>query len=248
MMNTGKKIIYTETAKERLEKFHMEVNQEMERYLQDRKYVPGDDFIEVTASDIDEIAYRFRIERPSRTSIKTLIPIVYSIVGVVMTVIGVFYNQLTTLLQGDPKRLIFITSGLVMLLASWFYLYLIRIKERRNELDRVLNEELKRIKISPLDKELSRIEKSVEISKSKNDLTEKILIHSAKYYGEKNYFNVTAKIKELVAEGIFEFTVSNDLMGGDPNFGKQKTLEIECTINGTNKKIAAFEGATVKLE
>jgi hypothetical protein len=140
-MNGNKKIIYTESAKQRFEKFHLEINEEVERYFQERKFVPGDDFIEITASDIDDVAQRFRISRPIRSNpIKTLIPIVYTVVGLVLTVLGLFYEQFKTILEGDPKRLVFIGSGLFMMVLSWMYVYIIKSRERREQLERHFKE------------------------------------------------------------------------------------------------------------
>ena len=145
-MNGDKKIIYTETAKQRFEKFHIEINEEVERYFQERKFVPGDDFIEITASDIDEVAQRFRISRPVKTnSVRTLIPVVYTTMGVILTIIGLFYDQFKTILEGDPKRLIFIGGGLFMIFISWTYLYLIKTREKKEQIERYYKEiELKR--------------------------------------------------------------------------------------------------------
>jgi hypothetical protein len=140
-MNTSKRIIYTESAEERLSKFNSEIKEEIENYLRERKYVPGDELIEVTASDIDEVAYRFRIQRPIRSNKKTLIPIVYSIIGLFTTTIGIFYNQIISLLQGDPKRLILIAGGMFMLLISWFYLYLLKLREKQESKERMYFEE-----------------------------------------------------------------------------------------------------------
>lgn len=137
-MNGDKKIIYTNSATQRLKMFHSEVDIEIERYFQERKFVPGDEFIEITASDIDEVAQRFRISRPTRTSsVRNLIPIVYSLIGVIMAVIGIFYEQFKLILEGDPKRLIFIGGGLFMLIISSSYLYMLK---RKDQLERDLKE------------------------------------------------------------------------------------------------------------
>src|SRR5688572_5439647 len=119
-MSTSKKIIYTESAKERLERLHFEVNKGIENYLQQRKYVPGDDFIEITALDIDEVSQRFRIIRHSSSKYtKTLIPILYSMIGIGLLIVGLYYDQIQLLLKDDPQRLMLIGMGLVMIGMSW---------------------------------------------------------------------------------------------------------------------------------
>lgn len=238
-MSRGKKIIYTESAKERLEKLHFEVNKEIEDFLQERKYIPGEDFIEITALDIDEVSKRFRIVRnsPSRY-MRSLIPALYSVVGTALVVVGLFYEDIITLIKDNPLRLMLIGTGFVMVGMSWLYLYLIRIRDRKNELEKEI-----------------LLEKSVVVDNDevlKSNITrivsdQRVIVHSAKYFFEKNYLNVTSKVKELVDNNIFEFTVSNDLMGGDPAHGKVKTLEIEYSIDGVKKKATAIEGAILNL-
>lgn len=137
-MDINKKIIYTESAKARLDQFHIEVDRQLEDYFRDRKFVPGDDFIEVTGMDIDEVANRFRFIRPTRTSVRSLIPAIYTFFGVTMTLIGLFYEQIVHLIQGNPVRLVFIISGIFMVLVSWFYLYYMKIREHREEQERIM--------------------------------------------------------------------------------------------------------------
>lgn len=246
-MNTGKKIIFTESAKDRLENFHFEINQEIENYFQERKYVPGDDFIEITALDIKEITRRIRIVRPSRTNIKKLIPVLYTTMGVILILFGLFYDQIFIIIRQQPKRLIFIVGGLAMLFVSWFYIYFIRIREKRDESVRTIIEEQQREKFTTQTEKKSTTVRD-RTNRDINNVQTNIIIHSAKYFCEKNWLNVTSKIKELVASNIFEFTISNDLMGGDPFWNKQKVLDIECTINGIKKKISAVENTTMKIE
>lgn len=142
-MNDNKKIIYTETAKQRLENFHIEVDKELEYYFSDKKFVPGDDFIEITASDIDEVSSKFKIVSHSKTSIKRLIPALYSTMGILMTVVGVFFEQFKTIIEGNPIRLVFIIGGVLMVFISWFYLYIVKIREQRDfieEKERIMYE------------------------------------------------------------------------------------------------------------
>jgi len=75
-----------------------------------------------------------------------------------------------------------------------------------------------------------------------------IQIHSAKYRFEKNFIDVTEKIKELISEGITEIVICNQTMGGDPFYGKHKILEIDLTIDGTRKKLSGNEKEVLKLK
>lgn len=75
-----------------------------------------------------------------------------------------------------------------------------------------------------------------------------IQIHSAIYRFEKSFIDVTNKTRELLSNGINEIKITNDTMGGDPFYGKPKTLEIDLTINGTRKKISGNEKELLKVE
>lgn len=75
-----------------------------------------------------------------------------------------------------------------------------------------------------------------------------IQIHSAKYRFEKNFIEVSERIKELISNGNYEFKITNDMMGGDPFYGKHKVLEIDLTINGVRKQISGKEEENLKIE
>jgi len=249
-MKTEKKIFYTDSAKERLEKFHIEINQRIDKYLHDRKYIPGEDFIEVTAADIEEISNNIRFIKSPKTSLKKLIPATYAIMGILLVVFGLLYDDIRKLIENQPTRLIFIVSGLVMFFLGYFYLFLINSREKREDSKIGFSAEKKKEldidHIEPISN--IKVEKVIENIDLERKSKPNLVIHSAKYYYNKNWINVTEKIKELVNNNIFEFTVSNDLMGGDPFWGKPKTLEIDYTINGIKKKMTTIEKAIAKLQ
>ena len=133
MIETNKKIIFTDSAKMRLEKLHIDIDAQIETYLKDRKNVPGDDFIEITASDIDELSYRLRIIRPTRTNSRQLILYVYAIMGMISTIIGLFYTQIKTIIFEDKERLIFILGGLLFTTTALVMSYMYKLKERKEQ-------------------------------------------------------------------------------------------------------------------
>lgn len=260
-MNTKKKIFFTESAKERLEKFHFDIDKEIENYFQEKKNVPGDDFIEITALDIGEFSQRFKLIRPYKTNIRKVIPIVYTIMGVLLTLVGLFYEEIFLIIKNQPERLILIVSGILMIFTSWLYLSLIRLREKREEFEKnIIDDEINKNRASFVDKIInlessfintfSPEEKIVEEieEEEEDDVKNEIIIHSAKYFYEKNWINVTSQIRELVQNNIFEFTINNDLMGGDPYYGKIKKLEIDYTLNDIRKKIVEQEKKTVRLK
>ena len=132
MIESSKKIILTDSAKMRLEKLHSEVDNQITDYLRDRKNVPGDDFIEVTASDIDDLSTRLKIIRPaSRVNTKELVVFVYGVCGAVLTVVGLFFNQLKAILFEDKERALLIAMGLILLFSTTLFSYINRLKYRR---------------------------------------------------------------------------------------------------------------------
>jgi hypothetical protein len=133
MMENNKKIVFTDSANMRLEKLHMDLNAQIEQYLRDRKNVPGDDFIEVTASDIDELSYRIRIIRPSRANMKQVILYIYAIIGIITTIVGLFFNQIKNILFEDKERLIIITVGLTFSLAALLAAFMNKTKEKKEQ-------------------------------------------------------------------------------------------------------------------
>lgn len=153
-MTNDRKIVYTDSAKVRLEKFHLDIQEQVERYFQERKFVPGDEFIEITASDVEELSQKIRISRPTRSSpVKTLIPVIYTFTGVIFIAVGLFYEQFKLILEGDPKRLVFIAGGLAMILASWLSLYIFKARERKEQLERHYYELKNKLKSKPLSDE-----------------------------------------------------------------------------------------------
>lgn len=249
-MKTEKKIFYTDSAKERLEKFHTEISQRIDKYLYERKYIPGEDFIEVTASDIEEISNNIRFIKPTKTSLRKLIPATYAIMGILLVVFGLLYDDIRKLIENQPTRLVFIISGLVMFFLGYFSLFLLNSKEKLEKTEIGLSTDNKKVldtdQIEPISN--IKVEKMIISTDLERNSKPDLVIHSAKYYYEKNWINVTDKIKELINNNIFEFTISNDLMGGDPCWGKPKTLEIDYTIDGINKKATAVEKTTIKFK
>ncbi len=79
--------------------------------------------------------------------------------------------------------------------------------------------------------------------------TKRIIIDSAIYKSDENYITVTPIIQRLVDNNIFEFTVSNELMSGDPGRGKPKTIDIQYTIDGASPtSLSGHENSTLKIE
>jgi hypothetical protein len=136
------KIIYTDSAKEELKKFHKRQQEKLENIIQQEKYVFGDDVIEITASDIYQ-AERFFIiieERSSYRLASTLLLFkIYLIIGLAMTFLGLFYKQLLLLFKSSPPQFIIVIMGFLFTLSSLFMIYLIKVKiEKRKRYERMI--------------------------------------------------------------------------------------------------------------
>ena len=83
----------------------------------------------------------------------------------------------------------------------------------------------------------------------RNKIQTGIEIISATYGADGDNRNILNKINELVANGILEFRVGNWLVNGpEPMMGKEKTLELQCVINGNPKVIVKYEREVLKIE
>lgn len=130
-----KEIKYTATAKDRLDHLHAELNEKIEDYIRTSKYNIGEDFIEVTASDIEEIKRRIKILKPLKPNFSSSLLIYFSIaMGAILTFIGIFYDWIIKIFyEGDTTRIILISYGLLMLLFGLFYLLIFRQRKLREK-------------------------------------------------------------------------------------------------------------------
>lgn len=133
------KIVYTESALIELEKFQEKRKEELEVFLKNRKYVFGDEVLEITASDIRDAERNFKASDISRSKlpVTNMILKLYMIMGIMMVLIGLFYSQLRQLIEGNPIQLTLILGGVVLSLVSFFGSYYFRMREiRRAEFER----------------------------------------------------------------------------------------------------------------
>ncbi len=139
------KLIYTESAKTELQAFHEKAEKELGEAIKSKKYVFGDEDVEVTASDVRELSERFyfRTETRRHTLWRTqLILKVYSILGVLVALGGILYPWIRSF--GDTTTLTIIGSGVVMSAASYLMLTLLRQKERIEHEQRMIEREMRK--------------------------------------------------------------------------------------------------------
>lgn len=130
-MEKEKKIIYTESAEIRFKKLNSEIKEKIEDYVRENKNVPGDEFIEVTANDLDEVSKRIRIVSVNKNQLKYLVMVTYSIFGVILTITGLFYDDIMSLLKNSPERILLIFVGIFLTGFSVYYYYLVKQRELR---------------------------------------------------------------------------------------------------------------------
>lgn len=133
------KIVYTESALAELERFQEQRKEELKALLKNRKYVFGDDVLEITASDIRDAERHFKVSEisKSRLPITSMLFKLYMIMGVLMVFVGLFYPDLRQLIDRNPVQLALVLTGVMLSLVSFFGSYYFRIREvRRAEIER----------------------------------------------------------------------------------------------------------------
>jgi hypothetical protein len=130
------KVIYTESAKQELEAFQQRQVSQLEQIIRERKYVFGDEVLEVTASDIREAAEYIRpISRGYRRRLMTvsLVTQVYMFFGIILTLGGVAYPYLRDLNKQSLTQFTLIIAGVTITLASFFMALFYKLRAQRLE-------------------------------------------------------------------------------------------------------------------
>jgi hypothetical protein len=168
-MDSKTKIQLTSSGEQRLESLNSEIKELVIDSIKKAKYAPGDDFIEITASDIEKVANRLKIIQPQKSQLRQLLLMTYSILGIFLAIVGFFYEQFVSVLTDNPKRLMFIVSGLLLtFLSGVLSIYLKQKQKQENEL---INAEIEKKKISEIYTAIQTNERNTEIASTQyNDL------------------------------------------------------------------------------
>ncbi|EAQ82330.1 hypothetical protein [Blastopirellula marina] len=156
--SNAKKIEYTESGKERLAELNDLIQRQIEDEIRERKFLPGDDVIEVTASDIEEVKrsmrLRFHNERAPRLQMTELVTRLYLVIGILLTLAGIMYPLLDTIRQ-NPIQYSMIGMGVVMSLMSMFMTYYVKMRrETYLERDRIeIEREMRREKLLDMERD-----------------------------------------------------------------------------------------------
>jgi hypothetical protein len=153
-MEIDRSIHYTDAATKRLEQLQADLVKRVEGELRERKFVPGDPFVEITASDIDELARTTRVEFYGRLSqrldFRQTILKVYAILGSLTLIVGLFFPTLKEMFANRTQMFLILT-GAAMTLVSVTLNFAIRSFEssRKSIRDRIHEEELRRGRSGP---------------------------------------------------------------------------------------------------
>jgi hypothetical protein len=117
MIPSQRRLEYTEAGQRRLDQLKSELQQRVESALRDRKFVPGDEVIEVTASDLEELARLMSVTFDARASqndlIRRSVLTTYSFLGAAMVGVGIFYEDFRVMTR-EPLRLSLLAMGLTL--------------------------------------------------------------------------------------------------------------------------------------
>jgi hypothetical protein len=111
-----------------MRKFHEQQKEVLEKLVEEKKFVFGDDVLEITASDIKEASRNIRAIRPTsiRYSNVQLLTKVYVALGILMMVGAIYYPRISELFEENRSQAMLFMMGaliaLIGLLANYFYL------------------------------------------------------------------------------------------------------------------------------
>ncbi|EOG7617935.1 hypothetical protein ACXOI2_003483 [Vibrio cholerae] len=131
---------YTEAAEERLESLKLEYVEMLEDIIKERKHVPGDKFIEITASDLEQASQYLKVIAPRKSETLRLLLVLYALMGIVMVIVGLFYPFFIQMVQDSPERLMLTIGGATLTLAGIFGYFRIKQRDSLSKLDRAIRE------------------------------------------------------------------------------------------------------------
>jgi hypothetical protein len=134
------RVVYTESGRQALESFKNAKANELEEQIKSRKYVYGDETIEITANDIKEAADRLRLPYRLGTSrpMTQFVLQIYILLGILTFIGGIFYRQFRDIVFKDPTQLILIVSGAMIAFMSFVILQRFRLREEeRRRIERL---------------------------------------------------------------------------------------------------------------
>ena len=125
-------VIYTKSAKISLNNLFDNLKNKIEDELQKKKYIFGDDSVEITSNDIKEIQERlvFSNKRNKKKILKVM-GLSYLVIGLVTLIIGIGYPFWLTIIRNNPFQLTLLLSGFVLTIFSLLILVFYRMREEK---------------------------------------------------------------------------------------------------------------------
>lgn len=117
-MGTQKDIRYTEPAQEAIEKAQLKYKKELEDIIREQKFVPGEEFLEITASDIERATEQVHFISKKKSDVRELIIDMYMVLGGFTVVLGLFFDQIRHMMENDPIQFMLVIMGGGMIAAS----------------------------------------------------------------------------------------------------------------------------------
>lgn len=139
-MEKDNKAHYTDAANVRLESLKSEYVEMLEDIVKDRKHVPGDKFIEITASDLEQASQYLKVIAPRKSESLRLVLVIYALTGVAMIIAGLFYPVFMEMFRESPQRLMLTLGGAVLTAAGVFGYFRIKQRDALSKLDRAIRE------------------------------------------------------------------------------------------------------------
>jgi hypothetical protein len=129
------KTVYTESAQRELEHFVLRQKKMLEDLVSEQKRVFGDDVLEITASDIRDIARQIRPVRSLARSYfaSELLTRVYIILGIAMMGGAFIYPDIKEMLARNQTQAFMFLVGAAMTVVGVMFGYWLRLRKRRFE-------------------------------------------------------------------------------------------------------------------
>ena len=122
-VESNQKVVLTPAAEESLNKLSSRYRELLIARAKRARYIPGEDFIEITASDIIRAHNR---PHSGRSIYNELLPIITIFASAAMFLYGVFYESIRMLIFQDPARLLYTLLGIIGFVLGLFQMLLSR--------------------------------------------------------------------------------------------------------------------------
>lgn len=275
-----KKIKYTDSASAKISSVLINLKERIEEDIRDSKNYPGEDFIEITASDIEDTYQRINLRSKQSKNylrnrmVKQILPI-YFVLGILMTIYGLLYDQITELITTNSSKLYIIFAGFLFSLITAAMYALLKQKEidrrkdiisSRMEVESELREDRKRYEMLINELTIRNTERSKLINKTihsdhrkfeeaiklLNEMREEgispnVLTFNALIKSSYNFEAAMKVYQEMRQEALTpNQSTYNLLIYKSPNFEKGRMLLNEMREEGINPNEITFNALIQK--